>query len=351
MVRQTHNAERRDYMSYEAYRNDVYCEVSSCFEQAIVDKLMDFMDKVAERFIFEKKSHDLILYGGIPEDLIKAYIASKAVANVTKGTLKNYYCVLRHLFEVVKVPVQEITSNTIRIFLNHIQQVDGNRPVTANGKRTILHDFFKFCVDNDVLRKNPCDHVYPIKYYDNIREPIENIELETIRLVCKDTREKLLVEFLFSTGCRAAEVAAMQIRDLDLTEHTATVQHGKGNKKRVTFLNAKTIVLIKKYLQERGEDGCEYLFVSKKWKNNKKYGIKSRALQAEIRRIIARTGITRIKITPHNFRHTTGSHASESGMPIEEIQEMLGHASIKTTRRYVKVNKDNVKHHHWQYMQ
>ena len=338
-------------MSYETYRNEVYVAASEEMDSSMLSKFMKFMDRVAEQFNFEKKCTDLIESGGIPEDLIKAFIASKAVANITKGTLKNYYFNIKHMFEVLQMPVQSITGNSIRVYLNHIQQVDKNKPVTANAKRTVIHDFFKFCVDNDVVTKNPCDKVYPIKYNDNIREPIQNMELEKIRMACNDTREKLLVEFLFSTGCRAAEVAAMKISDLDLSEHTAIVQHGKGNKKRTTYLNAKTILLIQKYLKERGEDDCEYLFAGKRRTNGKIHGIKSAALQAEMRHIMSRTGITRIHISPHNFRHTTGSYASESGMPIEEIQEMLGHASIKTTRRYVKVNQDNVKHHHWQYMQ
>lgn len=336
-------------MSYEDYRNDVYYEMSSNFDPSVIEKLMSMLDKVAEKFDFKRKCTDLITYGGIPEDLIKSFIASKAVANITRQTIRNYYSIVRHMFEVVQLPIQNITGNTIRLYLNHVQQVDKNHPVTADGKRVVLSDFFKFCVENDVIRKNPCDHVYPIKYRDNIREPIQNMELEKIRFACKDLREKLLVEFLFSTGCRAAEVAAMKIADIDLAEHTAVVQHGKGDKKRTTYLNAKTIVMIQEYLAERN-DNCEYLFVDKRGKN-RKHGITASAIQVEMRKIVGRTDITRIKITPHNFRHTTGSYASKSGMPIEEIQEMLGHASIKTTRRYIEVNNENVKHHHWQYMQ
>lgn len=334
-------------MSYELYRNDVYCKALESFDKETVNKFMYFMDIVAERFDFEKKNTDLIVYGGVPEDLVKAYIASKVVANITIGTIKNYYSAIKNMFECVQTPIEKITSNVIRLWLNYLQHTKGNSPSTADGKRVIVKDFFQWCMEEKVIDNNPCLHVSPIKYSDNVREPIPNIELEELRESCINEREKMLFEFLFSTGCRASEVAAMKIKDIDIEDHTAIVRHGKGDKKRTVMLNAKAITAIKRYLVTRN-DNCEYLFVNIRGKV--KHGISRKTIENEVARIVKRSGVE-LHITPHNFRHTTGSYASKAGMPIEEIQEMLGHASIKTTRRYIKVNNESVKHHHWQYMQ
>ena len=332
-------------MSYEMYRNEVFTEAMESMEPSLLDRFMTFMDKVAEKFNFEKKCTDIIHAGGIPEDIVKAYIATKAVAHISMGTIKNYYSVITNMFKAVQMPIDKITATTIRVYLNNLQHGDKhNLPSTAENKRIVIRDFFQWCVDEDILTKNPCRNVDPIKFSDNIREPLDNIELAKMRFACQDSRERLLVEFLYSTGCRIAEVINMKIKDIDLEKHTAIVQHGKGDKRRYVYLSAEAIIAIKMYLKTR-KDNCEYLFVNKR--TSEKHKLTNKALQDEIIKIRERTDIDNKKITPHNFRHTTATRCSESGMPIEEIRQMLGHASIKTTQRYIQVNDENVRNHHW----
>lgn len=334
-------------MSYEAYRNDVYVAAMNEVDGSVLERFMSFMDKIAEGFEFERKCTDIIHSDGIPKGIIESYIAVKAVANRTMNTIKNYYSVIMDLFKTVQTPIDQITPNAIRVYLNDVQRKYGNSPGTADHKRIIIRDFFQWCVDEEIILRNPCRNIEPIKYSENIREPLDNIELAQMRFACQDDRERLLIEFLYSTGCRITEISDMKINDLDLEKHTAIVRHGKGDKRRTTYLNAETIVAIKKYLQTRDDD-CEYLFVNKR--TSGKHKVSKKALEKEVTRIRERTDIKNKKITPHNFRHTTATRCSNAGMPIEEIQQLLGHASIKTTQRYIKVNDENVRNHHWQCM-
>ena len=335
-------------MSYETFRNKVYCEIMGQFDQGTLEKFMYMMDKIADGFDFEQKNTDLIVCNGIP-DMVKNYIAAKAVAHLGMGTIRNYYSVICHMIETLRIPIDKITSNNIRTYLNYLQQQKGNSASTTDGKRVILNDFFQWCVEEGELQKNPCARVDPIKFADNIREPLTSIELAKVRAACKTPREKALVEFLFSTGCRIAEVAAMKLEDVDVENRTVVIQHGKGDKRRKSYLNADSVVAIQQYLQSRN-DNCEYLFVDNRSKDpDAKHGVKDAALRREVKVIAMRAGIKK-PITPHNFRHTTGSYCSQSGMPIEQIQQLLGHASIKTTRRYISVNDNDVKNNHWKYM-
>ena len=333
-------------MSYETFRSKVYCEVMEQFDQETLDRFMCMMDKVADGFEFEQKSTDLIVYNGIPE-VVKNYIAAKAIAHLEIQTIQNYYSIIHHMIDTMKIPIEKITANNIRTYLNYLQQQKGNSASTADGKRVVINDFFQWCVEEGELDKNPCSRVDPIKFTDNIREPLTSIELAKVRAACETTREKALIEFLFSTGCRIAEVSAMKLEDVDMENRTVIIQHGKGDKRRKSYLNANSLVTIQQYLATRDDD-CEYLFVDNRGKKEK-HGVKSTALRLEVEKIAKRAGINK-KITPHNFRHTTGSYCSQSGMPIEQIQQLLGHASIKTTRRYISVNDNDVKNNHWKYM-
>ena len=334
-------------MSYETFRNDIYCEALKIFDELYVQQFITCVDLIAEHYIIEKACTDLIVYQGTPIE-VKDYLACKAVQHVSKGTLQNYYYTLDRFFKDLQRSPKEITSTNIRAWLIRYQQIYKVSNSTLDNKRRQLDNFFEWCVSEGCLERNPCKLVKQIKYQENIREPLTELELATVRVACKDVREKALVEFLYSTGCRIAEVAAIKLSDINIDNHTVIVQHGKGNKKRKTYLNADAIIAIREYLKTRNDD-CEYLFVDKRGKN-KKHGVRSEALRIEIKKIVERTDITGKTITPHNFRHTTGTQASKSGMPIEEIQQLLGHASIKTTQRYVKVDDDKVRNDHWKYL-
>ena len=331
-------------MSYEVFRSDLADGLMRIYDMDDVRKIIGITDTIATKYQIQLQSTDLIVHNAIPDEL-KYYISSKAIQNVNPDTLKNYFSFIRRFFMTVRKRPDEITATDIRGFLGRYKMESGVVDSTLDNKRVILHSFFEWIHGEGLIRSNPCAHVDPIKHNVSAREPIDRDELEIMRAACRDDREVALVDLLYSTGCRIAEVAALVLSDIDWDKRTVLVRHGKGDKRRITYLNSRALVSLRKYLDSRDDD-CEFVFVSKRV--HEKHGVKEKALQREIGNIWLRSGLTH-KITPHIYRHTAGTLASASGMPIEHVQKFLGHASIKTTMRYVKVFDDDVKNSHKKY--
>lgn len=189
-----------------------------------------------------------------------------------------------------------------------------------------------------ILAKNPCRPIKPIKYQTNDRDYLTQIELETIRKACKNKRDRALIEFLYSTGCRVSEAINAKIDDVDFLNCTLEVT-GKGNKTRTVYINAKAFVYIKDYLSSRTDDS-EYLFV----KNIKPFDkLTKDGVEKVIRVLVKGLNLNGKHITPHSFRHTTATTAVQNGMPITDIQKMLGHTNIETTMIYAKTSNSNVR--------
>ena len=333
-------------MSYETLR--------MCFASKLKDILSDedqaqkvliALDELASGYEFNKKCTDLIVSDGLP-DAVKLYIASKSVENCKKSTLQNYYAVLRDFFHQVSKPVGEVTAIDARLFLAWTRQTEHLKDSTVDHKRIMLNSFFEWCVDEEIISKNPMRHVNPIRIGEPERLPMTAIELERVRDSCHTLREKALVDFLYSTAARVSEVCDLEISNVDFVEHTVRIKHGKGDKVRTTFLNAEAEVSLKAYLASRTDD-CPALFVPVN--GNKKRHLCKKAVESEVNRIVSRCNIS-VHVTPHIFRHTAASLALQRGMPIEQVQKFLGHARIQTTLRYAKVLENDVKMNHMKYV-
>ena len=171
------------------------------------------------------------------------------------------------------------------------------------------------------------------------------LELEKVRNACRSLREKALVDFLYSTAARVSELSNLDIRHVNLTDHTVRIEHGKGDKGRTTFLNAEAEISLRAYLDSRTDD-CAALFVNK---YGEKRRMQKRSIEDEICRIVSRCDLS-VHVTPHIFRHTAASLALQRGMPIEQVQKFLGHARIQTTLRYAKILSADVKSSHAKYV-
>lgn len=328
-------------MSYESFRADFSSRLLPVISDP--DQLQEILlrlDAAAAGYDFSLKCTDLIISDGIPE-AVRLYIATKSIQNLKKGSLENYYTTLRDFFRHVRKPVDQITAADARLFLAWDKQTKGNSDSTVDHKRVMLNSFFEWCVDEDLLRRSPMRHVQPMRIADPERLPMTALELEKVRKSCKTLREKALVDFLYSTAARVSEVCSLDLRNIDFTEHTVRIEHGKGDKGRTTFLNAEAEISLKAYLASRTDD-CPALFIPV-------YGtprhLKNKAVEEEIKRIVSRCELS-VKVTPHVFRHTAASLALQRGMPIEQVQKFLGHARIQTTLRYAKVLDIEVKMNH-----
>lgn len=333
-------------MGYEMYRNSILNRLSDILPTGLLNNVMREIDIVSNDYTIEKSCTDLITTESLPE-IVKIYIASMAVENCKKTTLRDYKGNLIMFFNTVCKPFNTVTTNDIRVFLFNQQQERGWSPETTEHKRVIINSFYNWLVDNEYITRNPAKMIKPLKLPKKKLKPLAQIELENFRDACQTDRERALVDFLFATGCRVSEAAAALLSDINWSEHSVIIRHGKGDKERITYINAEAELSLKRYLKNRkGED--EHLFVS----GRAPYvGLSTTSLEGDIRRIRKRIPeLLSVKVTPHTFRRTMGTLGVSRGCPIEQIKELLGHESLDTTMQYVTVSQEEVKYAHQKYL-
>jgi len=332
-------------VSYETFRTDFASNLLPVLpDPDLLQSILAALDRTSAGYDFAIKTTDLIVSDGLP-DAVRLYLTTKSIENLKKGTLGNYYSALRRFFATVRKPVDQVTAADVRLYLGWYKQTYNVSDGTLDGRRIILNSFFEWCVDEDILRKSPMRHVKPMRIADPERLPMTAIELEKVRNACTTLREKALVDFLYSTAARISEVCALDLRNIDFTEHTVRIEHGKGDKGRTTFLNAESEISLKEYLASR-TDSCPAVFVPVK---GPAHHLCKKSLEQEISRIVSRCEVS-VKVTPHVFRHTAASLALQRGMPIDQVQKWLGHARIQTTLRYAKTLNFDVKISHQKYV-
>lgn len=330
-------------MSYEIFRNEI---VTRLPEHCTREQFLQIMDEAAQGYEITRKTTDLTVYGQIPE-AVKLYIASKSVENCAKGTLQGYRQVLCAFFEKVRKPVEEVTQNDVRLYLAWYMNTRGVQGSTIDRIRRVLFGFYSWCVDEDLSTKNPVKRIDQVKSTQKRLRGLLPMELEYMRTACETDRERALLEFMYSTGCRVSEVADMTLDCIDFKEGTVEVLHGKGDKQRTTFLNAKATVALQAYLRSRAH-ASEYLFNSSRAPGGQ---LTTKAIQDQVQAIAARVKEhLKIKVTPHTLRRTTATIAWHNGMPIDQIRIMLGHAKIETTMRYINFDYSDVKSNHTKFV-
>ena len=331
-------------MSFESFRADLISRLASQLPGDHLQSVLSVMDEMASSWEFSAKSTAIIPADGLPE-AVRLYIASKSVESIARGTLVNYLCTLRIFFATVPHRLEEVSVSDVRLFMNWYKSSRNVKNSTLDSKRVILNSFFEWCVDEDLLRRNPVRHVRPIRCEDPERLPMTALELEQVRKACTSLREKALVDFLYSTAIRVSELSALDIRDVDFHEHTVHIECGKGGKGRTTFLNAEAEVSLRAYLASR-TDSCQALFVTNRGDRRR---LCKKSVEVEIQKIVSRCDLS-VHVTPHIFRHTAASLALQRGMPIDQVQKFLGHARIQTTLRYAKTLNVDVKLSHQKYV-
>ena len=321
---------------YEKFRTILAMNLFNVLQADQLPKVMEAIDISLHDFEVRRKDLDIIPIGGTPE-VAKLFLASKAIANLSKGTLRQYHYKLINFFRDVPKSYMDITPNDIRMYLYNYRATHNSSDCYIDNIRITLNTFFQWLTDNEYLPRNPCAKVDKIKYHPKRRKPMSMYELEYFRWNTINAREKALIDFLFSTGLRVSECADVQLTDIDWGNRSVHVRHGKGNKERTVFFNAEAEVSMKEYLDSR-EDNCNALFVSKR---NPVHQIQSHALENIVKKISKRTGV---EAYPHKFRHTFATFGLHSGMPLEKLQLLLGHTNPKTTLIYADQDKADVKH-------
>ena len=275
---------------------------------------------------------------------IASFIASKRIEGLSDKTLKDYKRVVTLFAAFTNKHVAKVTADDIRLYLSSLSE----RKIKDSSLQTYLNTiraFFAWLTQEEVIRKNPTIKINPIKFdRKRSRKALTIEELERMRNACQTARERVIVEFLYSTGCRLTEAINIVVPEINFAEHSVKVI-GKGDKERTVYFSVKAKLYVEEYLKSRkGTD--DHLFTAL----IAPYApLGSRALQKSVKDIAKRAGIKQ-NVHPHLLRHTFATIALQMGMALIVIQQLLGHANISTTQIYAETNQDSVKQDYYRLM-
>lgn len=332
---------------YEQMRNDFLKSMhDNDLDPELLSVIIDALDKTASKYDIKQKECSIAVYnGGLPE-VAKTYLVCKKIEGLSDQTLATYMRTLNIFFSELRKPIEAISANDIRIFLFKYQQERGCSNRSLDKYRSYLSGFFSWATNEGYLDKNPMRTIPTIKYEKKSRQNLTQLELEYLRAGCQTLRERAIIDFLYSTGCRVSEIAIVKKSDIDWNTKSVHL-FGKGKKHRTSYINAKSEVTLLSYLEDRDDD-CDFLFVSERKPIR---GLKKDAIEKIVRNISNRASArTQKHVTPHVLRHTTATMALQSGMPIEDISKLLGHENIDTTMIYAHTSMDSVQSGHKKYI-
>ena len=277
------------------------------------------------------------------QSLLNAFISAKKIEGCSDKTLHYYQSTIEHLFSTVQKDIGEMETNDIRCYLAGYQESKKSSKVTIDNIRRIFSSFFSWLEDEDYIAKSPVRRIHKVRTDTLIKEVLSDENLEVLRDNCKEIRDLAMIDLLASTGMRVGELVRINREDIDFQERQCVV-FGKGNKERTVYFNARAKIHIKHYLEQRVDDNSA-LFVSLTKPFTR---LSISGVEVRLRTLGKLTNIT--KVHPHKFRRTLATMAIDKGMPIEQVQKLLGHVKIDTTLHYAMVNQNNVKMAHRKYI-
>lgn len=273
------------------------------------------------------------------ETLLKAFLSAKQVEGCSQPTIRYYGNTIKLLADNMPKRFTDYTTEDIRAYLAVFQQKHNATKVTVDNVRRIFSSFFSWLEEEDYILKNPVRRIHKVKTGTQVREVLSDESLESIRDTCNHPRDLAMIDLLASTGMRVGELVKLNRDDINFTERECVV-FGKGNKQRIVYFNARTKIHLQQYLNER-EDQNEALFVSL---NNPQKRLQISGVEVRLRKIGSEANVPRVH--PHKFRRTLATMAIDKGMPVEQVQKLLGHVKIDTTMHYAMVSQNNVKLSH-----
>lgn len=325
--------------AYETFRTVLTMNLCRAVQDPdILRGVLEAVDVTMHDFELSRKPLEIIPAAGVPE-VVKIFLASKGIANLSAKTLRQYKYKLDHFFNTIHKNYIDIDANDIRIYLYNFKIERGASDSYVDNVRITLNSFFSWLVDNEYLPRNPCSKVDKIKHQQVRRTPLSTLSLEDMRWNCVTVREKALLDFIYSTGCRVSECADVLLSDIDWDRNAVLIRHGKGNKERTVFFNDESRVSLREYLASR-TDNNPALWVSVRAPHQQ---LQSHALENIVAKIGKRTGV---HAYPHRLRHTFATVGLRNGMPLEQLQALLGHTNPRTTLIYAKQDSTQLQMDH-----
>ena len=276
-------------------------------------------------------------------DFLQMFLDAKRIEGCSERTIQYYRVTVEHLFSKMNQSVRRITTEEIRTYLSDYQKINRCSNVTIDNIRRNISSFFSWLEEEDYILKSPMKRIHKIKTKTVVKSVITDEGIKKLRDNCAEIRDLAIIDLLYSTGIRVGELVNLNIEDIDL-EGRECIVYGKGDKERRVYFDAKAKVHLKEYIEKR-KDNSEALFVTLDAPHNR---LKISGVEIRLRQLGRQLKLDRIH--PHKFRRTMATRAIDKGMPIEQVQKILGHSQIDTTMQYAMVNQNNVKTSHQKYM-
>lgn len=276
-------------------------------------------------------------------DFLKMFLDAKRIEGCSERTIQYYRTTVEHLFSHITENVRKITTEELRGYLSDYQQINNCSKVTVDNIRRNISSFFSWLEEEDYILKSPMRRIHKIKTKQQVKEIISDEAIEKLRDSCNCLRDKAIIDLLYSTGIRVGELVKLNISDIDFEERECIV-FGKGDKERKVYFDAKAKLHLQEYIHSR-KDNNPALFVTLDAPYDR---LQISGVEIRMRNLGKKLNLHRIH--PHKFRRTMATRAIDKGMPIEQVQKILGHSQIDTTMQYAIVNQNNVKASHQKYI-
>lgn len=320
--------------------------------QTVVTDMLSYLNNAQVEKLKEVLLHTLWDYDISPsdgktkeqeQDLLALFLAAKRIEGCSEKSLRYYQATTQAMLDGIGKPIKEIVTEDIRQYLTNYQRERHSSRVTIDNIRRILSSFFSWLEDEDYILKSPVRRIHKVKTVSNIKETYSDETLELMRDSCSEMRDLAMIDLLASTGMRVGEMVLLNRDDVDFTERECVV-FGKGDKERMVYFDARTKLHLQDYLESRSDDNPALIVSLKAPFNRLSIG----GVETRLRELGKQLGVH--KVHPHKFRRTLATMAIDKGMPIEQLQQLLGHKRIDTTLQYAMVKQSNVKLAHRKYI-
>jgi site-specific recombinase XerD len=304
------------------------------------EKLQEVLNCILINYdVVENKTHEKSL----EQNFVELFLSAKRVEGCSAKSLTYYKATIDTMFNDIQKDVKHIVTDDIRRYLTKYQEKKNSSNITIDNIRRILSSFFSWLEDEEYILKSPVRRIHKVKTGLNVKETYSDEALEIMRDNCTELRDLAIIDMLASTGMRVGEMVLLNRNDINFNERECIV-FGKGNNERVVYFDARTKIHLQSYLKCRNDDNPA-LFVSLKAPHSR---LQIGGIEARLRKLGEKLGI--LKVHPHKFRRTLATMAIDKGMPIEQLQQLLGHRKIDTTLQYAMVKQSNVKIAHRKYI-
>ena len=323
--------------------NQIVREMLPSLNNAQMGQLQKVLEKAFSRYDVIENSSAELEGQQTNEKLIELFLAAKRVEGCSEKTIKYYKAAIEAMLNSIGRLAQEVETDDLRTYLTNYQNEKGSSKVTIDNIRRILSSFFSWLEDEDYILKSPVRRIHKVKTAATVKDTYTDEALEKMRDNCDNLRDLALVDMLASTGMRVGELVLLNREDINFDERECVVL-GKGDKERIVYFDARTKIHLQNYLNERTDNNLA-LFVSLKAPFERMH---IGGIEVRLRELGKKLDIP--KVHPHKFRRTLATMAIDKGMPIEQLQKLLGHQRIDTTMQYAMVKQSNVKQAHRKYI-